>query len=151
MPDSVKKLQKQKSHLFQPGQSGNPAGKPKGTRHKATQAALALAEGQLSEIVQTLINSALGGDTGAAKIILDKIVPNRRENPLPELTLPQVATAADLPQLTGAILAAVADGQITPAEATALASLAGSHAKSLELAEFETRLAALEQSLGAQR
>ena len=150
MQAPVKPLQKQDTR-FKPGQSGNPQGKPKGTRHKATQAALALAEGQLSEIVQTLIDAALSGDTSAAKIILDKCIPNKRESPLPELTLPQVTTAADLPALTQAILHAVGDGQITPAEATALASLAGSHGKSIEIAEIEQRLQALEASLGAQR
>ena len=31
---------------FKPGQSGNPAGKPKGTRHKATQAMLTMLEGE---------------------------------------------------------------------------------------------------------
>ena len=149
MQAPVKPLQKLDTR-FKPGQSGNPAGKPRGTRSKSTLAALALAEGKLTEIVQTLIDEALGGDISAAKILLDKCVPNKRESPLPELSLPVVETAADLPRLTGAILAAISEGRITPAEATALASLAGSHGKSIELAELEQRLQALEANIAAQ-
>lgn len=37
MQETVETGDKQKSHLFQPGKSGNPAGRPKGARSKLTE------------------------------------------------------------------------------------------------------------------
>lgn len=54
---------------FQPGTSGNPKGKPAGTRSKATQLLLALMEGDASAITKAVIDAAKGGDLMAAKTI----------------------------------------------------------------------------------
>src|SRR5215831_18740890 len=43
MPESTKEKQKP-GHLFKPGQSGNPAGRPKGSRNKLQNFIAALAE-----------------------------------------------------------------------------------------------------------
>src|SRR5215217_7256638 len=47
---------------FQKGQSGNPNGKPKGTRHRATMAAETLMEGEAEAITRMAIELAKGGD-----------------------------------------------------------------------------------------
>ena len=51
----------------------------------------------------------------------------------------------------GALTAAVANGALTPSEATELARLVEAFTKALEAANFETRLAALEQRMGTMR
>jgi hypothetical protein len=66
---------------FQKGKSGNPKGKKPGTRHKATVAALALLEGDLPAITRVCIGRAKDGDLMACKLILDKLIPNRRARP----------------------------------------------------------------------
>lgn len=131
---------------FAPGHTGNPKGRAPGSRNKATQAALALMEGQLEQITQTLVDAALGGDLTAIRLILERLVPPCKEKALPPISLPPVPDAQSLPKLTAAILGAVADGCITPGEGQALAALASTHAKNLELAELEQRIAALEGS-----
>ena len=136
---------------FAPGHTGNPKGRAPGSRNKATQAALALMEGQLEQITQTLVDAALGGDLTAIRLILDRLVPPCKEKALPPISLPPVPDAQSLPKLTAAILGAVADGRITPGEGQALAALASTHAKNLELAELEQRIAALERTQGKGR
>ncbi|MCZ2097331.1 MAG: DUF5681 domain-containing protein, partial [Anaerolineae bacterium] len=45
-----------------PGQSGNPAGRPRGTRNRATLLAEALLDGEVDAIVRRVIDGALAGD-----------------------------------------------------------------------------------------
>jgi Family of unknown function (DUF5681) len=47
---------------FQKGQSGNPAGKAPGTRHKATMAAEALLDGEAQALTRKAIERVLEGD-----------------------------------------------------------------------------------------
>lgn len=150
MPDSVKKLQKQKPHLFQPGQSGNPAGRKPGSRNRATMAAQALLDGEAEELTRLAIERAKDGDMAALKLCLERILPPTKERPLPAFELPEAATASDLPKLTAALMQAAASGELLPGEAASLAALVASHSKAVELAELESRLAALEASLAAQ-
>ena len=136
---------------FAKGFAQNPTGRKAGSRNKATEAALALMEGQLGKITQTLINAALGGDLAAIRLVLERLVPPCKEKALPHLHLPTVTDAQSLPKLTAAILGAVADGHITPGEGQTLSTLANTHAKNLELAELEQRIAALERTQGKGR
>ena len=62
---------------FKPGTSGNPKGKPAGTRSKSTQLLLSLMEGNAANITQTVITAAKAGDLMAAKIILDGVKADR--------------------------------------------------------------------------
>ncbi|WP_443217147.1 DUF5681 domain-containing protein [Seohaeicola sp. 4SK31] len=56
---------------------GNP-GKPKGARHKATQAALALLDGEAEALTRQAVTMALGGDTTALRLCLERIAPPRK-------------------------------------------------------------------------
>lgn len=146
-PESDQNLQAErtaKGH-FAPGTSGNPQGKPKGTRNHATRVALELMENQLEQITQTLIAAAVDGDMTAIRLVMEKLIPPCKERTLPPLELPAVVDASSLPRLTAAILKTVATGELMPSEANAIASLVGSHGKALELVDLETRLTALEQ------
>jgi hypothetical protein len=61
---------KQKPWRFQPGQSGNPKGKPKGARHKTTLAIQALFDGEAEKIGRKAVKMALAGDTTALRLVL---------------------------------------------------------------------------------
>lgn len=60
--------------LFVKGQSGNPRGKPKGVRHATTQISYALMEGNLAEVLATVIERAKSGDMAACRMIVDKVL-----------------------------------------------------------------------------
>ena len=129
-----------------PFAKGN-AGKPKGARHKATLAAEALLEGEAEGLTRKAIETALAGDTGALKLCLDRLVPPRRDRPV-TFDLPAVRSASDHPDALGAILSAVAAGDLTPSEAQAFAGIIKEHRAAIETAELSDRLAALEERLG---
>jgi hypothetical protein len=128
---------------FPEGVSGNPAGAPRGSRNRATLALDALAEGEASDVLRAMVERAKGGDTAAATLILSRAWPQRKGRPTP-LDLPPVKSAADLTAAMGALVAAMADGTLTPEEAQAAAAVMQTHRAALETLELEARVAALE-------
>ena len=128
---------------WKPGQSGNPAGKPKGARHKATQAVETLLEGQAEALTQKAIEKALEGDGVALRLCLERIAPARKDAAVC-FDLPAIATAADTVTASSALLEAVAAGNVTPDEASRIMGLLTSHKTLVEVCELERRIEALE-------
>ena len=89
---------------FQPGQSGNPAGKPKGARHKTTLLAEKLMQDDAEAIVKAVLDSAKSGDMTAARIVLDRIAPARRDNPV-SFELPKIESADDAAKAMASLVA----------------------------------------------
>ena len=133
----------QQGGRFQKGQSGNPAGKPKGARHKTTLLAEKLMQDDAEKIVKAVIEAAQKGDMTAARIVLDRIAPARRDN-LVAFELPKVESASEAAAASSAILRAVASGELTPGEALDISQLIDGFVKTIELVEIEERLKRLE-------
>ena len=121
---------------------GNP-GKPKGARHKATQAALALLEGEAETLSRKAIEVALQGDTVALRLCLERIAPVRKGAPV-QFDLPRMQAAADAAKAAGAVLDAVALGDLTPTEGAHIMALVETYRRTLETTELEARVVALE-------
>ena len=119
------------------------SGKPRGTRHKATQAVLGLLEGQAEALTQRAVEMALAGDSVALRLCLDRIAPPRKDSHV-TFPLPRMATAHDAAQAAGAVLDAVADGDLTPTEGAVIMDLVDAFRRTLEVTELEARVAALE-------
>lgn len=134
---------KQRPQLFKPGQSGNPAGRPKGARHKVTLAIEAILEGEAEALTRKAVELAQAGDITALRLCMDRLAPIRRDRPV-TFDLPRIETADDLPKATRAIMEAVAAGELTPSEAAELGKLVDAHAKAIEVTDLHRRLAALE-------
>ena len=132
---------------FQQGQSGNPNGRPRGSRNRSTQALEAILDGEAEALTRRAIEMALEGDGPAMRMCLDRLMPVRKDRPI-TFTLPEIETAADLTKATRALMQGVADGEITPSEAAELSKLVDAHVKAIEAVDFATRLAALEQASG---
>ncbi|KVW91011.1 DUF5681 domain-containing protein [Burkholderia cepacia] len=125
---------------FKKGQSGNPAGKPKGTRDKRT-ALRELLQPHAVDLVAKAVELAKAGDTTALRICIDRCIPVIKAKDAP----------VDLPELTGslaeqgaAVMHAMAGGRITPDEANAVMQVISAQARIIEVDELEKRLAVLE-------
>jgi hypothetical protein len=136
---------RRRPQAFKPGQSGNPRGKPPGTRNKATNAVLALLEGEADAITRVCIDAAKGGDMTAIRLILERLAPPARERPL-SIALPDVSTLAGISDAQAAIVQAAAGGELLPGEAATLSGILEARRKSLETQELEQRIAALEEA-----
>jgi len=122
--------------------TGN-SGRPKGARNRATQAVLALLEGEGEALTRKAIEMALAGDGMALRLCLDRIAPPRKDNPV-QFTMPRMTSAHDAAQAAGAVLQAVAGGDLTPTEGAQVMGLVDSYRRTLEVTELEARMAALE-------
>ena len=91
---------------FQKGVSGNLAGRPKGSRNKATILAQELLDDEADAIVRKAIELATEGNPVALRMCLERLVPPRRGRAV-ELQFPKIKTAADLLVAHDTLMAAV--------------------------------------------
>src|ERR1700676_3182515 len=99
---------------FEPGCSGNPAGKRPGTRNRATVLAEALRGGEAENIARVVIDKAVSGDAVAARFCLDRLSPRPRGRAI-RLELPEDESAGgDVVAMFNSALRAMAAGEITP-------------------------------------
>jgi len=61
--------------MFKPGESGNPRGKPPGTKNHATRLAEALIDGEAETLTRRAIELALQGDAVALRLCIERIYP----------------------------------------------------------------------------
>lgn len=94
---------------WKPGQSGNPAGKAKGTLNKKTLVAKALDE-RAEDVAKAMIAKALEGDTSAGRLVLERVqAPKRSEGTRVNFQLNTDASVADQARQ---VLAAMASGEV---------------------------------------
>lgn len=129
---------------FKKGQSGNPTGRPTGARNKATRAVEALLEGEAETLSRKAVEMALGGNTMALRICLDRIAPPRRGS-IVSLDIGAAKTSSDLADAQSAVLMAMASGEITLDEAADAARVIEAVGSAYERRELERRLVALEE------
>jgi hypothetical protein len=104
---------------FQPGQSGNPAGRPPGSRNKRTIIAEKLLDDSAGELTTAAIKCATEGDPAALRACMDRIVPRLRHRPL-DFAMPDLVTLADTPGAINAIAQGLAQSELDREEAVAL-------------------------------
>jgi len=102
---------------FQPGQSGNPAGRARGSRNKRTVIVEKLWDDNAGEVTTAAIAQAKDGDPAALRACLDRVAPRRQ--PL-DFDLPQLVTLADAPVAINAIAQGFAHGELDLEQAAAL-------------------------------
>ena len=73
-------------------------------------------EGEAKALTRKAIELGLAGDTTALRLCLERLVPPRKDRPI-LLDLPAIKSADDAAKAIGTVLAAVAEGRITPSEA----------------------------------
>jgi hypothetical protein len=135
---------KQRGRPFSKGQSGNPKGRPPGALNQSTRVAQSILDGEEAALTRKAVELAQAGNVVALRLCLERLLPPRKERPI-NFALPRVENAQDLPQALAAILAAVAQGDITPGEGQTLVSMLEAYRKGLENSDLDARLTALEK------
>jgi hypothetical protein len=144
--------------LFQPGQSGNPAGRRRGSRNSATLAAATLLDGEVLGLTRRAVEAALAGDMLAMKLCLERVLPRCRERPV-IFSLPSLAAVGNgdidepspqnVSRAMNAVTTALACGEITPGEAATIASVYETFVRTAGTAKEKVGLGNLLQILAA--
>jgi len=104
---------------FQPGQSGNPAGRPVGSRNKKTIAVDEMLAEQTEAAVQKILKMAEDGDPTAMRLCMERMSPtgaNRRLG----LELPRIKAADDADAAVQLVLDAFGRQEISIRELTSM-------------------------------
>ena len=137
----------QRGRPFKKGQSGNPRGRPRGSRHKVTLAVESLLDGEAEALTRKAIDLALEGDLIALRLCLERLCPPVKQRPI-RIELPTVESASEAVGAMTTVLESMSQGEITPGEAQALAGVIEQFRRVLETVELEQRVAALEDTRG---
>lgn len=122
------------------GESGNPSGRKPGTgevgklRHGIAA--------HLPEIITQLVARAKEGDTQAARLLLERVLPPMK--PIEQAVTLSLPDGEGLTEQGRAIVQAVAAGTLAPGQGAQLLAGLGSLARITEIDELERRITALE-------
>jgi hypothetical protein len=134
---------------FKKGHSGNPGGRPLGTRNKATQIALQLLEGEAEKLSRKAVDLALDGDATALRLCLERLCAPIKERPVILKDIPSPRSLQDLPEITTALLGEITSGSILPSQAIGILKVLNAYQQQIEVAELEKRIEDLEGRLNA--
>jgi uncharacterized protein DUF5681 len=138
------------SGQFVKGVSGNPSGRPPGSRNQSTLLMESILEGQAEQLTQKAIDLALDGDITALRLCLERRIPPRKGRPI-HLSLPPIENVQQIAAAMATVATAIGDGEITPNEGEVLARILVAQKDVVLTADLERRMEALEQRVSTER
>jgi hypothetical protein len=127
-----------------PFRAGN-AGRPPGSKNKSTQLLEQLVEGEAELLVQKLLELAKAGDVTCLRMLLDRLWPARKGQPV-KVLMPPINSPQDVLPAVASIWSEVREGRLTPDEANSLSTVVDRTTQAIELRDISSRIAALEQA-----
>lgn len=126
------------SHKFPKGRSGNPAGRPRGSKSKSTQLIEKLVNNHIADVRDILavtVEQAKAGESWAVREILARLWPVPRDRTT-VFELREIRSQADVVAANNDLLQAAASGRLSPEQAGLLAQVVAAQSKALANAEL---------------
>lgn len=132
---------------FVKGESGNPAGRPPGSKN-LTKLLMERLDDRAEELIDALIERALQGDGAATRIIAERAMPAQK-GMLVDFELPERRPdgSMDPVKVQESLLEAVASGKITPADAANISIIFDRIISAKNELLFEQKVFATEQEV----
>jgi Family of unknown function (DUF5681) len=126
---------------FEKGRSGNPGGRRRGSRNKATLASAALLSGEAEALTRKAVEMAFADDPFAMRLCMERVLPPCRERTV-KFSLPLTESARmgetcgpsarDITRAMDAVTVALARGEITPGGAERIAGVVDTFDRAIE-------------------
>ena len=123
------------------GESGNPNGRPIGSKVKRTELR-ALLQPHAEDLVNKVVEKALEGDTTALRLCLDRLIPPYRAGNV-SVVLDDIE--GTLTEKGEKIIGAMGSGDITPSDASSMLQALAAQCRVQEIDEMDKRLRAVEE------
>ena len=130
--------------LFQKGQSGNPAGRPRGSRNRSKIIADKLTAPVLEKIVDGVAKKAMGGNLVAARLVLNMLAHVRRDE-RPTCNLPALNTPGDVLAAMQNVARDVSSGALTAGQGADIGKILDLFLQAHGHVELEGRLRQVER------
>ena len=124
---------------FTKGVSGNPTGRPRGIMDKRHFYAESI-ESMIPQVLESVYQKALAGDMTAARMLLDRTLPNKRA----EQERVEIQHSGNIASDAQNVLRSVLDGEVSPDVGASLLSSMTSVLKAIEVEDLAKRIEALE-------
>ena len=111
---------------------------PRRSRNTATL------EGEAGALTRKAIEMALGGDTVALRLCLERVYPARKDRHV-TFALPPITSARDAADIAASVAEAVAGGDLTPAEGVEIAKVVDVYVRAYQTAKLNDRVERVEQ------
>ena len=129
---------------YLPGQSGNPMGRPQGSRNRATRLRESLWD-DLPELIEKTRQLAKEGDMVAMRLLLERTLPAVKGSTA-TVELPELEMAITTTEKADAVVAAIGRGDIAPEIGSTLLTALGTLSKIREVDDLTRRLEVLENA-----
>jgi hypothetical protein len=128
---------------FKQGKSGNPNGRPTGSKDKRTELR-GLLRPHAKDLVNKAVEKALEGDTTALRLCLDRLIPPYRARNI-NVVLEDIE--GTLTEKGEKIICAMGQGKLSPSDASSMLSALASHARIVEVDGLDERVSNLESKI----
>lgn len=128
------------------GISGNPSGRPVGSRNKTTILIQSILAEKAEELVRKAVAMALEGDPAALRLCVERLFPPCKDRPI-YLNLSKTDEGSGILETSDALLGAIANGEITPNEGQALANVLTAHMEIVNTQDIDRRLRQVEERI----
>lgn len=129
------------------GVSGNPSGRPTGSRNKSTLLYEELLHSRGEELMNKAIELALKGDPPLLRLCLDRIFPAPKERRI-DLALPRVTDSQQASAAVADVLVAIGKGEITPGEGAVISEIIEARERLMTAERSEQTRRQLEREAG---
>ena len=130
---------------FPKGISGNPTGRPKGSKDRRTAILRDLLEPHADALIKKAVALGKAGDVQALRLCLERLLPPLKAEITP-VFVPALDSASGLANQGRVVLGAVASGALAPDSAVTLMQILTAQARIIEVDELERRIAAMESN-----